>query len=475
VQLTPLHTRSGILLSGVALDSFLLTVRRSGLVAFHHLAGLCSRLGQDISGQPVTSIRLGQRLVEEGMITSWQLEKLMEGRYEGFTLGEFRLRDHIDNGAIAALFEAEHVRTGERVALKILLPQLATKTSFLERFQREARAAQALKHPNIVQVREVGCVDYPSTGPLHYMVTEYSAGKNLERLVADHGPLSPDFAAEFIRQAAKGLAHAHAQGIIHRNLKPNNLLMDDGLVKVSNLGVARFLNENEGESLTLRYQEKVIGTAAYMSPEQVLDSHEVDSRSDLYSLGCILYFLLTGKPPFSGCEGMALMLKQMHELPVPVTEVRPGIPAPLAAICERLLYKRPEARFGSALELAGVLSDWLLSTTITWAKQKPQPATVHQPAPVHQTEHADQADVLAEDMARVDTTLACQGDETLDDIPTPKETSVGRKGSKTGAGAPVPVSLWSALPADASTPGDGGSSIFDDLMKTVSELTGKQN
>jgi len=461
VQLTPLHARSGILKAGAVgptLDAFLLTIRRSGLVPFHHLAGLCARMSQDMSGQPINPLRLGQRLVEEGMITRWQWEKLAEGRFEGFVVGEYTIRDHIDNGAIAAVFEAEHVRTGERVALKILLPHLAHKTSYLERFQREARAAQMLKHPNVVRVREVGCEDYPTTGPLHFMVTDYSAGKNLARLVEDHGPLSPDFAAEFIRQAAKGLAHAHSKGIIHRNLKPNNLLMDDGLVKVSNLGVARFLNDEETESLTLRYQEKVIGTAAFMAPEQVLDSHEVDSRSDLYGLGCILYFLLTGKPPFSGSEGMGLMLKQMHEMPVPVNQVRANVPAPLAAICQKLLAKRPEERFQTALELAGELSDWLLGTTISWARQKRQAACV------------DPINVLAEDAALLaDSTIACQGDETLDDVPRlPPDMGVPQKKQ-----AAVPVSLWAALPPGSGVPDEEGSSVFDDLMKTMAELTGK--
>jgi eukaryotic-like serine/threonine-protein kinase len=466
VQLTPLHTRSGILVSGVKLDDFLLTVRRSGLVPFHHLAGFCARLGGDISGSPVTAVRLGQRLVEENLLTSWQLEKLMEGRHEGFMVGEYRLRDHIDNGAIAAVFEAEHVRTGERVALKILLPHLAHKTSFLERFKREARAAQQLRHANIVQVRQVGCEDYPTTGPLHYMVTEFSAGKNLERLVHDHGPLSPDFAGEFIRQAAKGLAHAHAQGIIHRNLKPNNLLMDDGLVKVSNLGVARFLNEDDSESLTLRYQEKVIGTAAFMAPEQVLNSHEVDSRSDLYSLGCILYYLLTGKPPFAGSEGMQLMLRQMHEKPVPLSEVRPDVPAKLAAVCERLLSKRPEERYSSANDLAGVLSDWLLSTTISWARKRSRPQQTARPQTAG-AQTGDAVDVLAEDMAQVDSkTIANQGDETLDDVPRlPRETGVPKA---------APINLWAALPPGDGEPVDGGSSIFDDLMKTMADLTGKK-
>ncbi len=356
-----------------SVETFLEHVVNSRLVGRDKVSALRKQLNGE-TGIPLTPAQLGERLVEQGQLTRWQMQKILAGKHEGFVLGSYRLRDHIDNGSIAAVFEAEHCMTHERVALKILLPHLADKTSYLERFHREARAAQKLNHPNVVQVLDVGREDYPSTGPLNYLVTEFSTGKTLDHLVQKGGPLEPDTATEYIRQAAKGLARAHACGVIHRNMKPSNLLLDDGDIKIMNLGVARFLDEDDSESLTLRYQEKVIGTAGFMAPEQMQNSHEVDARTDLYSLGCVYYFLLSGRAPFAGSEGVTLMLKHLTENPVSLQQLRPAIPAEMEAICSKMMAKRPDARYATAGELASDLNTCLVRSTIGWARPKSQAA-----------------------------------------------------------------------------------------------------
>lgn len=353
-------------------DEYLHCLRRSGLVPFEKLTDVIARFGQDAEGKVRPPKELGEQLVAAGLLTQWQHNKLCGGKYEGFVIGRYLLLSHIANGGIAAVFEARHVETGQKVAIKILLPELTSKTSYLERFEREATAAQLLKHPNVLQVLDVGCVHYATTGPLHYMVAEYFENKNLMQTVQERGPLPVDVAAEYIRQAAKGLSCAHGNGIVHRNLKPNNLVVDGlGQVRITNLGVARFLNEEDAESLTLRYQEKVIGTAAFMAPEQVVNSHKVDARSDLYSLGGIFYYLLTGKAPFEGVEGVALMLKQLHDQPKALNKVRNDVPPQVQAVCEKLLAKEPEKRYESAAQVADALSNWLLGSGIGWARRVP--------------------------------------------------------------------------------------------------------
>lgn len=357
-----------------SVDDYLLNLRQSGLVPFEKLADICARFGQDAEGRLRTPKELGEQLVAEGILTQWQHNKLCDGKYEGFVLGKYLLRSHIANGGIAAVFEAQHTESHEKVAIKILLPELASKTSYLERFEREATAAQMLKHPNILQTLEVGCVHYATTGPLHYMVNEFFENKNLQQTVQERGPLPVDVAAEYIRQAAKGLSCAHRQGIIHRNLKPSNLVVDGmGQVRITNMGVARFLNEDDAESLTLRYQEKVIGTAAFMAPEQVVNSHKVDARSDLYSLGGIFYFLLTGKVPFEGVEGVALMMKQLHDSPEPLTKLRRDVPPQMSALCDKLLSKEPDKRYESAAHLSDTLSNLLVGSGIGWARRVETP------------------------------------------------------------------------------------------------------
>ena len=262
---------------------------------------------------------------------------------------------------MSTVYLAEHVLMQRRVAIKVLPDSRVDDTSYLARFHREAQAAAALDHRNIVRAYDVDNV-----GDIHYLVMEYVEGRDLQQMVKRDGPLEAAVAAEYIRQAAEGLAHAHHAGLIHRDIKPANLLVDrKNVVKVLDLGLARFTDEDRA-SLTVAYDENVLGTADYLAPEQALNSHGVDARADIYSLGCALYYLLTGHPPFpEGTLPQRLMAHQKTP-PPDINLERPEVPADLVAICDKMMAKKPDDRYQTAQEVADALADWLVDA---WARQ----------------------------------------------------------------------------------------------------------
>ena len=336
-------------------DDFLDLVRRSGLVERDQLNRVLLRLKEEAGGGPITDTEfVGRRLVEAGLVTDWQCEKRLEGRHKGFFLGKYKLLDHLGTGGMSSVYLAEHVLMQRRVAIKVLPKARVQDATYLPRFQREARAAAALDHHNIVRAYDVD-----NEGDVHYLVMEYVQGRDLLVMVKEDGPLGYREAADYIRQAAEGLAHAHQAGLIHRDVKPGNLLVDPkGVVKLLDLGLARFTGE-EYASLTLAHDENVLGTADYLAPEQAVDSHRVDARADIYSLGCSLYYVLTGHPPFpEGTLPQRLMMHQ-REMPPSIFEDRPDAPEDLVAICMGMMAKRPDDRPQSASEVVQLMADWL--------------------------------------------------------------------------------------------------------------------
>lgn len=240
------------------------------------------------------------------------------------------------------------------MAIKVLPKSRINDSSYLQRFHREARAAASLDHRNIVRAYDVD-----NEGDNHFLVMEYVEGKDLQRMVAERGPLEYAVAADYIRQAAVGLAHAHQAGLIHRDIKPANLLVDqNNVVKVLDLGLARFTGEDKA-SLTVAYDENVLGTADYLAPEQALDSHGVDARADIYSLGCTLYYVLTGHPPFPEGTLPQRLLAHQKQAPSSIFDDRPDAPSDLVDICLKMMAKKPSARFQSAAEVAEALGNWL--------------------------------------------------------------------------------------------------------------------
>lgn len=336
-------------------DSFLDLLRRSELVDRDQLDRVLLAIKEEAHGEPVQDTDLlASRLVEGNLLTRWQADRLLEGRYKGFFLEKYKLLGHLGTGGMSMVYLAEHVLMHRRVAIKVLPKGRVNNTSYLARFRREAEAIAALDHRNVVRAYDIGNVD-----DIHYMVMEYVEGQDLQTLVKEQGVLDYGRAADYIRQAAEGLEHAHRAGLIHRDVKPANLLLDrHNVVKVLDLGLARFTGEDQA-SLTVAYDENVLGTADYLAPEQAIDSHSVDARADIYSLGCSLYFLLTGSPPFpDGTLPQRLMLHQKSP-PPEIRDRRPDAPDDLIEICLKMMAKKPSARFPSAQDVADALADWL--------------------------------------------------------------------------------------------------------------------
>jgi len=336
-------------------EKFVSLVRQSGLVDDERLDAAVAALKQEHGGQlPADAEVVANHLVGERLLTDWHTAKLLEGRYKGFLLGKYKLLGHLGTGGMSSVYLAEHRLMQRRVAIKVLPKSRINDSSYLARFQLEAKAAAQLDHRNIVRA-----YDIDSIGDTHYFVMEYVEGHDLQRIVKKQGPLDYETAADYIAQAADGLQHAHEAGLIHRDIKPANLLLDDrDVIKILDMGLARF-SDGEGASLTIQHDENVLGTADYLSPEQALNSHNVDSRTDIYSLGCTLYFLLTGHPPFPDGSLAQRIAKHQTEMPVDPRQQREDCPESLVDICWQMMAKKPQDRFEAAGDVLYALESWL--------------------------------------------------------------------------------------------------------------------
>lgn len=280
---------------------------------------------------------LAQTLVEEGKLTNYQVEALLARRFDDLVMGNYEILDRLGSGGMGAVFKARHKRMKRIVALKVLSKDVARSDTFLQRFQREVETIARLTHANVVMAYDA---DEAASGP--FLVMEFVDGCDLASEVSKVGPLSVADAVDGILQAARGLEYAHAQGIVHRDIKPANIMRDaSGVMKVADLGLAR-LSETGNQSLT--QAGGIVGTVDYMPPEQALDSTAIDHRVDIYSLGCTLYFLLTGKPPFEGSTFMAVLLKHRDAAIPSLSAARPDVPAALDALDKRMMAKKPEER-----------------------------------------------------------------------------------------------------------------------------------
>jgi serine/threonine protein kinase len=253
-------------------------------------------------------------------------------------------------GGVGQVFLARHRLMDRMVALKVLRPSMLADPAAIERFRNEVRTAAQLLHPNIVTA-----FDADQAGDLHFLTMEHVEGATLEKVVEEHGPAAPSQAREWVRQIALGLHCAHQSGMVHRDLKPSNVIRTaGGSVKVLDFGLARFASEQR-PSQTDTPSGAVIGTPAYMAPEQALDPHGADGRADLYSLGCTWYFLLTGQPPFPKGTVLQQLLAHQDKAPVPLAHFRADVPERDATIIARLLQKEPERRYQTPQELLAAL------------------------------------------------------------------------------------------------------------------------
>jgi serine/threonine-protein kinase len=290
---------------------------------------------------------------------AYRIESSRQEAAEARRLGQYVLREKIGGGGMGEVYLADHVLLRRPCAIKLIQPDRAGDPAMLQRFEREVRATARLTHPNTVQVFDYG---HTPDGTFYY-VMEYLPGVTLEELVKRYGPLAPARAVHFLRQLCGALAEAHAIGLIHRDIKPGNgivcergglhdvaKLLDFGLVLAQGVG-------QDGERLT--QDGAIAGTPAYVSPEQASGRDDLDARSDIYSVGCLAYFLLTGQPPFAGRSAVRMLAAHMYEPPAPLTTYQSDVPADLERVVLRCLAKDPGERFASAQDLESALAGCL--------------------------------------------------------------------------------------------------------------------
>lgn len=259
--------------------------------------------------------------------------------------GRYELESRLGRGGMATVFRGSDRVLGRSVAVKVLASTFAKDRTFVERFRREAQAAAGLNHPNVVAVFDTGSDD-----GVHYIVMEHVEGRTLADILREEGALPPTRAAEIAETVCRALSTAHEKGMVHRDVKPGNVLLtSDGGVKVADFGIARVAS---GEPLTVT--GSVMGTASYLSPEQATGGG-VDSRSDIYSLGCVLYEMLTGRTPFEGDTPVSIAYKHVGEEPTVPSSINLAVPPALDAVVKRAMAKSPADRYQSAEEMAGDL------------------------------------------------------------------------------------------------------------------------
>ena len=333
----------------------LAAIRAAGLLTPAQLTRATAGLqAQAAYGPPGTVKQDTQFLIAAGHLTRFQAERLLAGRTDGFVLDPYVIQEQIGRGPAGRVYKAVHRTMNRVVAIKVFGADQSRTPATRAALQDAARAAARLDHPNVVAT-----YDANEVGGRFYLVTEHVDGPSLETLVRDRGPLPPAEACELVRQAATGLQYAYGRGMAHRDITPANLLVGRAsksrpgcVVKISDYGTSRLPGGNpdaDGEA-------GLVGTPAYVAPELVRGPYVADDRADLYSLGCVFYFLLTGRPPFSGGTTAEKVRRHLTETPVPVERVRPDVPPAVAAVVGRLLAKDPNARFPSAAAVVAGLT-----------------------------------------------------------------------------------------------------------------------
>jgi serine/threonine protein kinase len=317
-----------------------------------------------LTGQFSEARLLAGELLRRGWLTAYQVNQLLQGRGAELTAGPYVLLERLGEGGAGQVFKARHRRLDRLVALKLIRKELLADPEVVGRFQREIQVLSQLDHPNIVHAYDAG-----AAGGTHFLAMEYVEGSDLGRLVKQGGPMPVFQACAYIRQAALGLQHAHERGLVHRDIKPHNLIMSvrDGLIKVADLGLARLPRTLGSEATavldglnstgTLTPQNAVMmGTADYLAPEQALDFHKADIRADIYSLGCTFYYLLAGQPPFAGGNLAHKVAKHLQSEPPPIEQFRRHLPPGVGLVLGKMLAKRAEDRYQTPEEVAQALA-----------------------------------------------------------------------------------------------------------------------
>lgn len=333
------------------LDAFLADLAKSGLVAPDELQK--SLASTPPAPEPDAALNLARALVLHRKLTPYQAGKVLNGATKGFFLGDYRILRPLGEGGMGKVYLASRKDSADLVAIKVLPPKRAQEEAqALKRFRREMELSQRVRHSNLARTLDVGQQD-----EVHFMVLEYIPGQTLYDAVKQEpgGPLRVTDCARLFLKVVDGLEAAHQGGLVHRDIKPSNIMITpDGNALVLDLGLARATEDDK----PLTKPNVVIGTLDYASPEQLVNASSADRRSDLYSLGCTIYFTLAGRAPFEGGDLVNKIFKQRMEDPELLEKVARGVPSAFAAIVRKLMAKDPDDRYQSCAELRPDLARW---------------------------------------------------------------------------------------------------------------------
>ena len=354
-------------------SEFLQAIRSSAVLSEKQFEKVEANVAE--GNYPPEPAELASRLVKDGVLTAFQARQILKGKPQGLVFGRYVILDFLGKGGMGTVYKAWHRMMGRVVALKILDPRCVANNQSLARFRREMQLVGRLDHPNVVRA-----FDADRVGEYHFIAMEYVAGQNLEDLMKERGALPPADVVNFASQAADGLAHAHALGILHRDIKPSNLLLTDARkVKILDFGLGTLLEKDELPA-ALTAAGITVGTPDYLSPEQAR-MVKLDGRSDLYSLGCTMYHLISGKLPFKGESSMDCIVGRITGKGIPISQVRPGLPPRLVQAIEKLMATNPDDRYQTADEAAAALRSLLRPKNLPADRPAPAVAAVPKPVP----------------------------------------------------------------------------------------------
>ena len=339
-----------------SVDTLLTVLRRVQIFAAEQV----DEIERELIPHFVDPRELADHLVRTEWLTRYQADTLFSGEWEMLSIGSYTLLDRLGTGGVSEVYKAWDTARARVVALKVLHRHLADRRAAVRQFEREMLALPRLNHPNVIRTFEA-----ERSGDLHYLAMEYVDGMDLSRFVQEVGPLSVENASEYIRQVAQGLQHAHQYGLVHRDIKPANLFLinppltstggasprrgPDALVKIIDWGLTRIRAAPETGKTPVAGMDSekgmLTGTADYVSPEQARDASVVDTRSDIYSLGCAFVYLLTGQPPFQGRTLMQKLMAHQQSAPPPLRVVRPDVPEELEQLIHKMMAKDPAERY----------------------------------------------------------------------------------------------------------------------------------
>jgi len=331
-----------------ATDEFLTSLGKSGLLSHSEIMLATANYGLQAKS---CAGEVADVLVNKGILTEFQASRMLQGEYRDLIIDGYKVMYMLGSGGMGYVYAAQEPDSEWKVALKVLAENLKDDRGAVSRFQLEAQAGLRLTHPNIVRTLAIKKAEN-IYGSIHYVVMELVQGVNLVELLELRRPISYARAADIIMQVAEGLDYSHKQGLIHRDIKPENLLVrSNGSAKILDFGLAMLDENGEEFSMAMIHGQNCVGTADFIAPEQAADSYAIDSRADIYSLGCTFYSALTCKVPFPTKSVSEKLEAHRTKQPRPIQEVRPDVPDRLAKIIRKMMSKKPEDRFSSAAEV----------------------------------------------------------------------------------------------------------------------------